>query len=141
MRTGGAGWSDVAGAVDPTKFVSSVAPEMKGLGGGAGLGGLGGAAAGLGKARLVGAMSVPPNWEGSSPSRMVSAAMSGMGGEMPGAAGRPGRPWARHADDADADGHGRAGAGMPGGMLGRGGASPNHVVQSRPSVVPRIGVG
>ncbi|WP_422120615.1 hypothetical protein, partial [Mycobacterium marinum] len=26
------------------------------------------------------------------------------------------------------------------GMLGRGGASP-HVVQSRPSVVPRIGVG
>ncbi|EPQ77427.1 PPE family protein [Mycobacterium marinum MB2] len=37
-------------------------------------------------------------------------------------------------------GMGGAGAGMPGGMLGRGGASP-HVVQSRPSVVPRIGVG
>ena len=34
-----------------------------------------------------------------------------------------------------------AGGGMPGGMLGRGGASPNHVVQARPSVVPRIGVG
>ena len=38
-------------------------------------------------------------------------------------------------------GMGGAGAGMPGGMLGRGGASPNHVVQSRPSVVPRTGVG
>jgi PPE-repeat protein len=133
--------SDVAGAVDPTKFVSSVAPEMKGLGGGAGLGGLGGAAAGLGKAHLVGAMSVPPNWEGSSPSRMVSAAMSGLGSEMPGAAAAGAPMGGMPMMPMPMGGMGGAGAGMPGGMLGRGGASPNHVVQSRPSVVPRIGVG
>ncbi|MGV7325866.1 PPE family protein, partial [Mycobacterium kansasii] len=37
-------------------------------------------------------------------------------------------------------GAGGAGAGMPGGMMGRGGANP-HVVQARPSVIPRTGVG
>jgi PPE-repeat protein len=130
--------SDVAGAaVDPAKFVSSAVP--KGMG--AGMGGLGAASAGLGKARLVGAMSVPPTWQGSAPSRMVSAAMSGMEGAMPaGAAGAPmgggGMPMMPMPM-----GMGGAGAGMGGGMLGRGGASPNHVVQARPSVVPRIGVG
>jgi hypothetical protein len=36
-------------------------------------------------------------------------------------------------------GGGMGGAGA-GGMMGRGGASP-HVVQNRPSVVPRVGVG
>ena len=35
---------------------------------------------------------------------------------------------------------GGAGAGGMGAMMGRGGASP-HVVQNRPSVVPRTGVG
>jgi PPE-repeat protein len=130
--------ANAAGAVDPTKFVSSAAPAMKGLGGG-GVGGLGAAEAGLGKARLVGAMSVPPTWQGSAPSRMVSSAMSGLGGEMPAAAaggapmgGMPMMPMPMG---------GMGGAGMPGGMMGRGGASPNHVVQSRPSVVPRTGVG
>jgi len=34
---------------------------------------------------------------------------------------------------------GMGGGGMPAGMLGRGGASPN-TVQARPSVVPRTGV-
>ncbi|MCV7049664.1 PPE family protein [Mycobacterium heidelbergense] len=126
-------------AADAPKFVSSAVPAAKGLGGG--LGGLGGAA-GLGKARLVGAMSVPPTWQGSAPSRMVSSAMSGLGGEMPGpaaaAAGAPtgGMPMM----PMPMGGMGAAG-GMPGGMLGRGGASPNHVVQTRPSVVPRTGVG
>jgi hypothetical protein len=37
-------------------------------------------------------------------------------------------------------GMGGPAGGVPNGMLGRGGASP-HVVQSRPSVVPRTGVG
>jgi hypothetical protein len=37
-------------------------------------------------------------------------------------------------------GMGGAGAGMQGGMMGRGGASP-HVLQNRPSVVPRTGIG
>jgi hypothetical protein len=35
---------------------------------------------------------------------------------------------------------GVGGNGMPNKMLGRGGASP-HVVQSRPTVIPRTGVG
>ncbi|SPM31755.1 PPE family protein [Mycobacterium terramassiliense] len=131
------------GAAAP-KFVSDAAPAGMRLGGGAGGlgGGLGGASANLGGARLVGAMSVPPTWQGSTPARMVSAAMSGLGGEMPGAAaaaaGAPaggGMPFM----PMPMGGMG-AGAGMPGGMMGRGGASPN-VVQSRPSVVPRIGVG
>jgi PPE-repeat protein len=127
-------------AVDPTKFVSSAAPAMKGLGGG-GVGGLGGAEAGLGKARLVGAMSVPPTWQGSAPSRMVSSAMSGLGSEMPGAAAAPaGAPMGGMPMMPMPMG-GMGGAGMAGGMMGRGGASPNHVVQSRPSVVPRTGVG
>ena len=109
------------------------------LGGAGGLGA--GMAADLGKARLVGAMSVPPTWQGSMPSRMVSSAMSGMGGmpnaaEMAAAAGAPtgGMPMMPMPM-----GMGGAGAGMPGGMMGRGGASP-HVVQNRPSVVPRTGV-
>jgi PPE-repeat protein len=126
--------ADVAAGVP--KFVGDVAP--KGLGAGAGgLGGLGAASAGLGKARLVGAMSVPPTWQGSSPARMVSAAMSGMGAEVPAAAA--GAQSGMMPMPMPVGGRG-AGAGMPGGMLGRGGASPN-VTQSRPSVVPRIGVG
>ena len=135
-----AGAAGAAGAMDPTKFVSSTAPAMKGLGGG--IGGLGGAEAGLGKARLVGAMSVPPTWQGSAPSRMVSAAMSGMAGEMPGAAAAAGAPTGGGMGMMPMPMGGMgAGGGMPGGMLGRGGASPNHVVQARPSVVPRTGVG
>jgi PPE-repeat protein len=134
-----AGATGAAGALDPAKFVSSAVPAGKGLGGG--LGGLGGADAGLGKARLVGAMSVPPTWQGSSPSRMVSAAMSGLGSEMPGAAAAAGAGTGGMGMMPMPMGMGGAGGGMPGGMLGRGGASPNHVVQSRPSVVPRTGVG
>ncbi|MGF2946447.1 PPE family protein [Mycobacterium sp. Lab-001] len=139
---GGAGAGVGAGAAaslaGAPKFVGDVTP--KGLGG-AGLGGLGAASAGLSKARLVGAMSVPPTWQGSSPARMVSAAMSGVGAEMPagaaaampagGGGGMPMMPMPM-------GGAGAAAGGMP---LGRGGASPNHVTQSRPSVIPRTGVG
>jgi PPE-repeat protein len=137
-----AGATGAAGAMDPAKFVSSAVPAGKGLGGG--IGGLGGAEAGLGKARLVGSMSVPPTWQGSSPSRMVSAAMSGLGSEMPGAAaaaaGAPAGNGMGMMPMPMGGGMG-AGGGMPGGMMGRGGASPTHVVQNRPSVVPRTGVG
>jgi PPE-repeat protein len=142
---GGSNAAALAGAtgaaVDPAKFVSSALPAGKGLGGG--IGGLGGAEAGLGKARLVGAMSVPPNWQGSAPARMVSAAMSGMGGEMPGAAAAAGAPMGGGMPmmPMPMGGGMGAGGGMPGGMMGRGGASPTHVIQSRPSVVPRTGVG
>ena len=135
-----AGAANAAGlAADVPKFAGSAVPDMKGLGGAGGLGA--GMAADLGKARLVGAMSVPPTWQGSMPSRMVSSAMSGLGGmpnaaEMAAAAGAPtgGMPMMPMPM-----GMGGAGAGMPGGMMGRGGASP-HVVQNRPSVVPRTGV-
>jgi hypothetical protein len=71
---------------------------------------------------------------------MVSAAMSGLGNEMSGAAAA-GAPMGGMPMMPMPMGMGGAGAGMPGGMLGRGGASPNHVVQARPSVVPRTGVG
>jgi hypothetical protein len=130
-----AGATDMA--ADAPKFVGATAPGLKGIGGG-GLGA--GMDAGLGKARLVGAMSVPPTWQGSTPARMVSSAMQGMGEGLPsGAAGAPaggGMPMMPMPM-----GMGGGGQGMPGGMMGRGGASPNHVVQSRPSVVPRTGVG
>ncbi len=132
-----AGATTAAGVADAAKFVGSAVPDVK-LGG---VGGLGGVSAGLGGARLVGAMSVPPTWQGSTPARMVSSAMSGFGAEMgaPAAAGAPtggGMPMMPMPM-----GMGGAGAGMPGGMLGRGGASPNHVVQQRPNVVPRTGIG
>jgi PPE-repeat protein len=134
-----AGATDLA--ADAPKFVGSTgaAPAMKPFGGGAG--GLGDIGGGLGKARLVGAMSVPPTWQGSAPARMVSSAMSGLGGEMAGAVPAAGAPAGGMGMMPMPMGMGGAGAGMPGGMMGRGGASPNHVVQSRPSVVPRTGVG
>jgi PPE-SVP subfamily C-terminal region len=126
---------------DMPKLVGDVAPAMHGLGGVGGLGG-GGMGAGLGQARLVGAMSVPPTWQGSMPKGMSTAAMSGLGAMNPaamaqaaqatGAGGMPMMPMPM--------GMGGAGAGMPPGMMGRGGANP-HVVQNRPSVIPRTGVG
>jgi PPE-repeat protein len=132
--SGMAGAAGLAAAGAP-KMVDAVTP--KGLGGvGGGLGS--GMSAGLGQARLVGAMSVPPTWQGSMPSRMGSAAMSGLGGAgMPAAAGAPTGGGMPMMPMPMGGGMGGAGAG---GMMGRGGASP-HVVQNRPSVVPRIGVG
>ncbi|MDP7707291.1 MULTISPECIES: PPE family protein [unclassified Mycobacterium] len=133
-----AGATAAADLADVPKFVGDIAPAAKGLGGAA----LGAGMAGdLGKAHLVGAMSVPPSWQGSVPKGMASSAMSGLGAAMPnpaamaGAAGggMPMMPMPMGMG-------GGAGAGMPGGMMGRGGASP-HVVQNRPSVIPRTGVG
>jgi PPE-repeat protein len=127
-----------AGLVDAPKFVGDVAPAAKGLGG---VGGLGAAAGDLGKAHLVGAMSVPPTWQGSMPKAMAASAMSGLGGmpnaaqmaQASGAGGMPMMPMPMGAG-------GGAGAGMPPGMMGRGGGG-QHVVQNRPSVIPRTGVG
>lgn len=105
-----------------------------------GAGGLGPAvAAGLGKGRLVGALSVPASWAGSMPDRTAPTALSALSappgsavssGGTPGLGGMPMMPMPM----------GGAGAsGVPGGMLGRGGGS--QVVQHRPSVIPRTGVG
>lgn len=137
MAAGAAG----AGLVDAPKMVDGAAGSaMKGLGGG--MGGLGaGMGAGLGQARLVGAMSVPPTWQGSMPSRMGSAAMSGLGGAGVPAGAPAGAPTGGGMPMMPMPmGGGAGGGGMPGGMMGRGGASP-HVQQNRPSVVPRVGVG
>ena len=141
---GGAASAHRGGWADAPKFVGDVAPAMKGLGGGAGIGA--GMAGDLGKAHLVGAMSVPPTWQGSMPKGMASSAMAGWVGGAMNAAAMAARGWCSgyrwwDADDADADGWRSAPArAMPGGMMGRGGASP-HVVQNRPSVIPRTGVG
>ncbi|KAA1242415.1 PPE domain-containing protein, partial [Mycobacterium simiae] len=128
-----AGAATAAELVDAPKFVGDVNP-LKGLGGGgAGLGaGLG---AELGKARLVGAMSVPPTWEGSLPKGISSAAMAGLGA-MPAELAQAAGAGTGMGMMPMPMGMGGAGAGMPGGMMGRGGANP-HVVQSRPSVIPR----
>ncbi|GAB3016712.1 PPE family protein [Mycobacterium bourgelatii] len=132
-----------ATAADVPKFVGDTAPAVSGLGGGGGLGA--GMSAGLGQARLVGAMSVPSTWPGSTPAAMGSSAVRGLGAvnaaEMAQAAaaapttggGMPMMPMPMGAGAG-------AGAGMPPGMMGgRGGGNP-HVVQQRPSVVPRTGV-
>jgi PPE-repeat protein len=132
--------SATEGLADAPKFVGDVSPAMKGLGGGGGLGG--GMAGDLGKAHLVGAMSVPPTWQGSVPKGMSSAAMAGLGG-MPNSAAMAqagGAGSGMGMMPMPMGGGGGAGAGMPGGMTGRGGAGA-HVVQNRPSVIPRTGVG
>ncbi len=142
-QTAGAGTAGLTGATaaelaDMPKFVGDANP-LKGLGGGAGVGA--GMAGELGKSRLVGAMSVPPTWPGSMPNHMASAAMSGLGvlpAELAqaGAAGGMGMGMMPMPMPMG----GAAGAGMPPGMMGRGGAG-SHVVQNRPSVIPRTGVG
>ncbi|MCV7088615.1 PPE family protein [Mycobacterium interjectum] len=132
---GPAGGAALAHGVAPAAHAAL--PAMKPLGGG----GLGAAmSAGLGKARMVGALSVPSTWQGSMPTRLGSSAMSGLGGMNATAA----------MQGADAASAGRMmpmpmpmggmGAGaMPGGMMGRGGASP-QMPQQRPTVIPRTGV-
>lgn len=136
--TAGLAGSAAAGLADVPKFVGDIAPAAKGLGGG-GLGA--GMSAALGQGRMVGAMSVPPTWAGSTPAGMASSAVRGLGSVIPPApelaaaaptgSGMPMMPMPMGAG---------AGAGMPGPMMGRGGAGSN-VVQSRPSVIPRTGVG
>ncbi|WP_205877216.1 PPE family protein [Mycobacterium camsae] len=140
----GMGTAGLAGATqgiaDVPKFVGDLAPAAKGLGGGAGLGAM---AANLGHARMVGAMSVPPTWQGSTPKGMASSAMSGLGAnaaELAQAAAATGGTGGGMPMMPMPMGAGGGGAGMPGAMMGRGGASP-HVVQNRPSVIPRTGVG
>ena len=93
MASQGSSSAALAGAnaaglgADGAKFVGNAVPDLKPFGGAGGLGA--GMGADLGKARLVGAMSVPPTWQGSMPARMVSSAMSGMGA-MPNAAAMAG---------------------------------------------------
>ena len=143
-QTANAGTAGLAGATsglaDVPKFVGETAPALSGLGGG-GAGSLGaGVGAGLGNARLVGAMSLPPTWQGSVPKAMASSAMSGLGAAPNAAAMAPAGAGSGMGMMPMPMGMGGAGGGMPGGMMGRGGAGA-QVVQNRPSVIPRTGVG
>ncbi|HTX93440.1 MAG TPA: PPE family protein [Mycobacterium sp.] len=104
------------------------------------LGGLGVASAGLGTARLVGAISVPATWQGSMPmpTYLASSAMSGLASEMPTPIPTPGATGSTGTAQTmpmAMDGRG-AQRQRPDGTTRRGGENP-HVVQSRPKVVPR----
>jgi PPE-repeat protein len=129
-----AGWG-ATGVADAPKLVGSSVPGMNGLGGtAAGLGSIG---AGVGQARLVGAISVPPTWQGAMPVRIATSAMlPGLGGELSGAAmadagvvPTAGTPMTPMAVGVGGDNR-----------TGRDGAIP-HVVKSRPKVIPRTGDG
>ncbi|WP_372510654.1 PPE family protein [Mycobacterium montefiorense] len=125
-----AGASNVA-AASASQYISSTAPSMNVVGNGGGWGSS--ITAGLGRARLVGAISVPPVWQGSTPAPIVSSAMAGAGGagvSAPPTGSTSGMPVAARTAVGD---------NKPTGMVGRAGASPPHVVQSRPKVVPRKG--
>jgi PPE-repeat protein len=125
-----AGATDVA-AANASQYVSSTAPAMRVLSGDGGWGSS--ISASLGRARLVGAISVPPVWQGSTPAPIVSSAM--VGGSAPGAAVEP----AGSTSGVPMPARTTAGQDKPTGMEGRAGASPPHVVKSRPKVVPRKG--
>ncbi|OBK19422.1 PPE family protein [Mycobacterium asiaticum] len=142
-QTAGVGTAGLAsateGLADVPKFVGDIGPAAKGLGGAGGLGA--GMAGDLGKAHLVGAMSVPPTWQGSVPKGLSSSAMAGLGAmSSPAGMAAPAGAGTGMGMMPMPMGMGGAGGGMPGGMMGRGGAAA-HVVQNRPSVIPRTGVG
>ena len=121
---------------DAPGLVGSTAPATQALGSSGGWGSA--MSAGLGSARFVGAISVPPTWQGAAPARIITAAMSGLEGAAPGvstgATGPTGVPM------VPPNGAGTA-PGVPGAGNGRGNPRATHVVQSRPRVVPRTEVG
>ncbi len=128
----------LVGATNPAADAPAAAVAGSAVSGLQPMGGLGAAAAGLGQARFVGAISVPPTWQGAMPAPVVTSGMPGLGSGMSttGAGGSTGGGSAMPMpmDDKDAKG------GKPDAMMRRGGARP-HVVQSRPKVVRRNGVG
>jgi PPE-repeat protein len=121
---------------DAPGFVGSTAPATQALGSSGGWGSA--MSAGLGSARFVGAISVPSAWQGSVPARIITGAMSGLEGAVPGvsagASGPTGVPM------VPPNGAGTA-PGVPGAGNGRGNPRATHVVQTRPRVVPRTEVG
>lgn len=133
---GAPGSAALVGASEPSEMPAIAAAEAIKPTGGTGFG----AAAGLGQARAVGALSVPQSWVGSVPDPRTASAL-------------PGTSLAGAATIANAEVAAGAGAGMPmmpvpagaganGGMPGRmvGGGGGSHVVQQRPSVIPQVGV-
>ncbi|WP_144209163.1 PPE family protein [Mycobacterium tilburgii] len=126
------------GAIDPaaagsaSQYVSQTAPAMRVMVGDGGLSSS--ISASLGRSRLVGAISVPPMWQGSAPTPIVGAAMAAPG-SVTSTSSTSGVPTSGVPMPART----AAGDDKPTGMVGRAGASPPHVVQSRPKVVPRKG--
>ncbi|OBA71650.1 hypothetical protein A5641_02585 [Mycobacterium sp. 1554424.7] len=100
--------------------------------------------AGLGQARMVGSVSVPPTWAATAaPAAMAETAMTaGVDGPVAAASGAAGfsgsgMPMMPMSGGAAA----AAGAGDPGGGMGaRAGAGSSVLDQARPSVVPRQGI-
>ncbi|MEZ0350531.1 PPE family protein [Mycobacterium sp. pR1184] len=136
MAQGTAPVTSLAGATNmaatgASQTVGSTAPAMRMMSGDGSWGSS--ISASLGRARLVGAISVPPVWQGSTPAPIATSAMAGAGAS--GAVAEPvgstsGMPMpARVAADHD----------KPAEMVGKAGTSATHVVQSRPKVVPRKG--
>jgi PPE-repeat protein len=141
LAHGAAPASAVAGAAgvlaDTPGFVGSAAPAMQAFGGPGGFGSA--MSAGLGSARFVGAISVPPAWQGSVPSRIATAAMLEPVPGVPVPAGASTGP-AGVPMPASSRGAG-ARPGIPGAVPSRGGSHAKHVVQTRPRVVPRTEAG
>lgn len=125
-----AGATDAAAAGTASQYVSQTAPAMRMMTGDGGLSSS--ISASLGRARLIGAISVPPVWQGSVPAPIVGATLTGpaASGTVTTTSSTSGVPMPARTAAADD---------KPTGMVGRAGASPPHVVQSRPKVVPRKG--
>jgi PPE-repeat protein len=137
-QTAGQGAPALAGAtnlaVELPNVASSAVPMVPPLAG------LGVASAALGQARWVGAISVPPTWQGAMPAPVAGSAISVLGAPIPtagAAAGTTGtngnmRPMPMPVKGKD-EPDGKSGA-----VMRRGGPRP-AVVRSRPKVVPRSG--
>ncbi|MGD1170927.1 PPE family protein [Mycobacterium seoulense] len=108
------------------------------------MGGLGVATAGLGTARFVGAITVPPTWQGSMPvpAVLTSLAVPALGTQLPTpiATGASSSPSSAPAGSTSAMAMAMDDRGTEGDKTdkrGRRGGENPHVVQSRPKVVPR----
>jgi PPE-repeat protein len=119
-------------AAGPSQLVNSAAPGMRMMSGDGGLSTS--ISASIGRARLVGTMSVPSVWQAAAtPAPMVGSAVAGAGAS--GVVAEPvgstsGMPMPARA----ATGHDK-----PAEMVGKAGTSQTHVQTSRPKVVPRKG--
>ncbi|BBY01654.1 PPE family protein [Mycobacterium seoulense] len=136
------------GPAAPAAGVTTVAAEGLAPAGGAhglqSMGGLGVATAGLGNARFVGAITVPPTWQGSMPvpAVLTSLAVPALGTQLPTpiATGASSSPSSAPAGSTSAMAMGMDDRGTEGDKTdkrGRRGGENPHVVQSRPKVVPR----
>lgn len=116
---------------------SAYALQPMATGGGGGLGALGMASAGIGTARFVGPIAVPPTWPGSMPPYIPTPGVAGLGGP-PVSAGSAGAVTAAGGTPVTAMPVSRRGEreGESREVVGRG-PGGRHVVQERPRVVPR----